>query len=76
MDFDSEKQRSATKAFLKRLSRGPINQQQARNFMNNYTDYRDERSYKNFLQFIRNEKQIPVKKKGSKFYRTDISQEA
>jgi len=74
--FDSQKERKAAKKLLKRLSKSPINDQQALNFVKNYTDYKDERSYKNFLKSVKTSTRFPVKKKGGKLVRTDISQEA
>ena len=69
--FDSEKEREAARLLLKRLSIGPINDVQALNFMEAHTDYKDERSFENFLKSIKNSDYFPVKKKGSKLVRTD-----
>lgn len=71
-NFDSEKERTAAKKLLKRLSIGSINDQQALNFMRAHTDYKDERSFKNFLESIKNSDHFPVKKKGGELQRTDM----
>lgn len=75
-DFDSKKERDAAKKLLKRLSISGINDQQAMTFMRNHTNYKDTRSFENFLNSVKKSKNFPVKKKGGKLVRTDISQEA
>lgn len=74
MQFDNNKQRKTAKKLLVRLSKGPINGRQAANFMKNHSEFKDDRSY-DFLDTLINSESFPVKKKGDKLLRTDISQE-
>lgn len=76
MKFDNPKQKQAARRLLKRLSRGGMNDQQAINFMNNYTEYSDPRSYENFLNRVKNSDTFPVTKKAGKLQRTDIGGKA
>jgi hypothetical protein len=76
MDFDNEKQREAARRLLKRLSIGGINDQQALFFMENHTEYTDERGFKSFLKKVKKSDSFPVKKKGEELVRTDLGGKA
>jgi len=73
MNFDNEKQRKTVKIIAKRLAQGTIYTQQLRTLLENKSPYTDDRSYQNVINQVKSDSSIPIKKKGSKFVRTDIS---
>lgn len=73
MNFDNDKQRKTVKIIAKRLAKGPIYTQQLRTLLENKSPYADDRSYENIINQVKSDPSIPIKKKGSKFVRTDIS---
>jgi len=74
MNWDNDKQRKTARRLLKRLGRRPMNGRQAANFMQNYSEFKDDRSY-DFLDELVKKPSFPVKKKGDKLLRTDIEPE-
>jgi len=70
--FDNDKQKKTAAKLLKRLSKGPLNGRQAANFMQNHSEFKDDRSY-DFLDNLVQHESFPIKKKGDQILRTDIS---